>query len=68
MIKKQVKFKPENLERLGNTGVTKYTLDDALEMLLNQDDDLNRMLIFDEEPQTEKLKALKQKWCKRQKD
>jgi hypothetical protein len=64
MVKRQVKFKPENLDRLGNTGVTKYTLDDALEMLLNQEDDINSILMFDEEPHTEKLKALKKKWGK----
>ena len=63
MVKKQVKFKPENLERLGNTGVTKYTLDDALEMLLNLEDDIKRCL-EGEEPTTEALIKLKRKWCK----
>ena len=60
MVKKQVKFKPENLERLGNTGVTKYTLDDALEMLLNLEDDIKRCL-EGEEPTTEALIKLKRK-------
>jgi len=67
MVKKQVKFKPENLERLGNTGVTKFTLDDALEMLLDLDDDVQRC-IEGEEPQTERLQKLKRKWCKKQEE
>jgi hypothetical protein len=63
MVKKQVKFDPENIERLGNTGVTKYTLDDALKMLLDLDEDVQRC-IEGGDPQTEKLKKLKRKWCK----
>ena len=63
MVKKQVKFDPENIERLGNTGTSKDNLDSAFCKLLDLHDDVNRC-IEGEEPQTEKLQKLKEKWCK----
>lgn len=62
MVKMTVKLDPENLTRLGKKGTCEDDRDTAFRKLLDQDDDLDRMLIFDEEPQTEKLKLLKQKW------
>jgi hypothetical protein len=63
MVKKQVKFDPENIERLGNKGTSRDTLDDAFRKLLDQDDDIDRCLEGGE-PQTEKLQKLKRRWCK----
>lgn len=61
MTKKQVKFDPENLARLGKKGTCEDDRDTAFKKLLDQDDDIDRMLMFDEEPRTEKLKLLKRK-------
>lgn len=63
-IKKQVRFDQENLVRLGKKGSSEDDADSAFKKLLDQDDDLDRILIFDDEPQTEKLKMLKRKWKK----
>ena len=63
MVKKQVKFDPENIERLGNTGTSKDTLDTAFRKLLDLHDDVKRS-IEGEEPHTEELKKLKSKWGK----
>lgn len=65
MPKKQVRFSEENLKRLGKKGVSEDDADAAFKKILDQDDDIDRMLIFDEEPRTEKLKMLKEKWSKK---
>lgn len=64
VVKKQVRFDQENLDRLGKKGTSEDDADSAFKKLLDQDDDLDRILIFDDEPQTEKLKMLKRKWKK----
>jgi len=63
-VKKQVRLDQNNLKRLGKKGTSDDDADSAFKTLLDQDDDLDRILIFDEEPQTEKLKMLKRKWMK----
>lgn len=63
-VKKQVRFDQENLSRLGKKGSSEDDADAAFKKLLDQDDDIDRILILGEEPQTEKLKLLKKKWCK----
>jgi len=65
MPKKQVRFSEDNLNRLGKKGTSEDDADNAFKKLLDQDDDIDRMLIFDEEPKTEKLKMLKEKWSKK---
>jgi len=65
MVKKQVRFREQNVERLGTKGTCTDDLDSAFEKLLNLDDDIKRVLMFDEEPQTEELKLIKRKWTKR---
>lgn len=62
MIKKQVKFDPENLKRLEDKGTCKDDKDSAFRKLLDLDDDVNRCM-EGEEPQTEKMKKLRRKWC-----
>jgi hypothetical protein len=62
MVKKQVKFDPENIERLGNTGTSKDNLDSAFCKLLDLHDDVKQCL-EGEEPQTEEMKKLRSKWC-----
>jgi len=62
MVKVQVKFNPDNLTRLGKKGTCEDDRDTAFKKLLDQDDDLDAILMFDEEPKTEKLKMLKRKW------
>lgn len=62
MSKKQVRFNRENLDRLGNKGSSEDDADSAFKKLLDQDDDIDRVLMLDEEPETEKLKMLKRKW------
>lgn len=64
MPKKQVRFSEVNINRLGKKGTSEDDADNAFRKLLDQDDDIDRMLIFDDEPQTEKLKMLKEKWSK----
>jgi len=64
MVKKQVRFEDDNLRRLGKKGSSEDDSDSAFRKLLDQDDDIDRILIFGEEPQTEKLKLLKRKWIK----
>lgn len=63
-VKKQVRLDQDNLKRLGKKGTSDDNADSAFKTLLDQDDDLDRILIFDEEPQTDKLKMLKRKWKK----
>lgn len=64
MEKKQVRFNEENIKRLGKKGTSEDNADSAFKKLLDQDDDIDRILMFDDEPQTEKLKLLKRKWKK----
>lgn len=66
MAQKQVRFDEENIRRLSTKGSSGDDADSAFKKLLDQDDDIDRILIFDEEPQTEKLKILKRKWKKNQ--
>jgi hypothetical protein len=63
-VKKQVRFDSDNLKRLGKKGSSEDDADAAFKKLLDQDDDIDSVLIFDEEPQTEKLKLLMRKWTK----
>lgn len=64
MPKKQVRFSEDHLKRLGKKGASEDDADAAFKKLLDQDDDINRALMCDEEPETEKLKILKKKWGK----
>ena len=64
MEKKQVRFSKENITRLGKKGSSEDDADGAFKKLLDLDDDLDRVLMLDDDPQTEKLKLLKRKWCK----
>ena len=63
-VKKQVRFNSDNLNRLGKKGSSEDDADAAFKKLLDQDDDIDRILMFDGEPQTERLKLLKRKWMK----
>jgi hypothetical protein len=63
MVKKQVKFDPENIERLGKQGTSKDTLDMAFAKVLDIVEDVRRCM-EGEEPHTEELQKLKRKWCK----
>jgi len=65
MPKKQVRFSEVNIKRLENTGVCKDDLDSAFEKLLDMYDDIMRVLMFDDEPDTELVKLLKKKWCRK---
>lgn len=61
--KKQVRFDPENLERLSNKGTSGDDADSAFKKLLDQDDDIDRILLG-EEPQTDRLKLVVKKFTK----
>lgn len=64
MEKKQVKFDPENIARLGKKGTCEDDKDSAFKKLLDLDDDVERCL-KGREPETEKLRELKELWgCK----
>lgn len=63
MVTKQVRFDPDNIARLANQGIIGDTLDTAFKKVLDLAEDVQRS-IEGEEPQTEKLQKLKNKWCK----
>ena len=63
MEKKQVKFDPENIKRLGQKGTCEDDKDSAFRKLLDLDDDVERCL-KGKEPETAKLKELKERWEK----
>jgi hypothetical protein len=63
MEKKQVKFDPGNIQRLGKKGTCEDDKDSAFRKLLDLDDDVERCLRGNE-PETEKIKELKEKWKK----
>jgi len=58
------KIKQEVWDRIGKKGTCKDTFSDIIIQMLDQDDDIDRILMFGEEPQTDKLKLLKRKWTK----
>jgi hypothetical protein len=64
MSTKPVRFEADKIERLGKQGTAEDTLDTAFGKVLDLVEEIDKILIYNEEPKNEKLRALKRRWCK----